>query len=319
MRRVWIIMMCAAVVLPASAWATRRSTEALSESLQGFEQSIAKLQDANSRLSDYNRDLKAHIQQGKNTLKSLAQENEQLEKDAGLYASKTEKKSGELNTFEIQMNQIKGQLQKIDQDLDAKQQKLNAQLRRQQVIWTQMGLAKDKNAIDQLEERNVEASAAVIKDKMELNEDLRNAEDRIAGLEKEVAYQSLLRQDPQISLPKLASQRDELRQQLASLSSNADQAPPIDPNQIKKLKSEISELDKRRTQDTNLLQMLQAQYDKNQRMAKNVAEEKKLQDTIAALKKDNKSLKQQTADLRFEMVDLDKRKAHLENIVKSAR
>jgi hypothetical protein len=65
--------------------------------------------------------------------------------------------------------------------------------------------------------------------------------------------------------------------------------------------------------------MLQLQYDKNQKLTKNAAEEKKLQDTIAVLKKDNRLLRQQAADLRFDMVDLDKRKNHLEKIVHSAR
>jgi chromosome segregation ATPase len=307
--------------LAANRSFVRPSVDDLTESLQVFRESVSKLEDSNAELSEYNGNLKEHIQQAKAGLLSLNKEREQLEKDAKLYASKTEKKSGELDSFDGQMNQIKDRMQSVEQDVSLKQRAIEDRLRRQQVIWEQLAVAKDNQSIDKLNERNTTASAEIVTEKVELTHRLEDARKQLEDLKEQISYESVLREDPAASLPKLTAQRDNLRQKLASLSPGpvSNQKSPVDPNELKRLNFEVNELARHYSDQTNLLQMLESQYDKNQKLTKNAAEEKKLQESINPLKKNNKLLRQQAADLKFEMVDLDKRKAQLEQAVNSAK
>ena len=323
MRRLRIFFVCCGVLLSAGVSSAdqyafvKPATDDLTESLQVFRESLLKLESSNAELSRYNRDLKEHIEQGTAQLQSLNKNQDQPKAKAD--ASKMEKKSSVLNAFEIQTDEVNDRRQNIEQEMAMKQLAMQESLRRQQVLWAQLAVAKDGN-LAQLQERNEAAVKEINTEKTELTRRLEEARRRVNDMEAELSYQSALREDPAISLPKLSAQRDRLRQKLAALSSNAPvQKSAADLNVSKKLNFEVNGLAQQRSEKANLLQILESQYDKNEKITKNAAEEKKLQDAITALKKTNMLLLQQSADLKFEMVDLDKRKSYLEKIVSSAR
>jgi chromosome segregation ATPase len=323
-RSVFVFLAICGLFFPAGlSLAVRQSgpasTRDLTERLEGFENTFSDLEAANREFLDYNRKLKAHIEQGQNALASLKKQYETLTQEAKLYASKTEKKSGELSAFEAKQDEIKSRMQTLEQDIAMKQLVIDDRRRRQEVIWEQMAAVNNNEPVAQIEERNTTALAEILNEKGELAEQWRDAQSRLADLEAQIAYEAILREDLAVSLPRLSGERDALEQRLTALAGGSAAQPAVDPKQLKKLNLEIKELAKRRLDQVNLLQMLETQYDKNQKMTKNSPQEKKLQEGIAALKRDNKLLRQQVVDLRFEMVDMDKRKSHLERVVKSAR
>lgn len=317
------IIVCGLLWVAGPSSAARRaglpSAGDLTERLEGFRDTFSRLEAANSEFLEYNRNLKAHLEQGKSEVQSLKKQHDELEKEAQLYAVKTQKKSAELISFETKKDETKARMQSIEQDIVMKQLVMHERMRRQQAIWEQLAAINNKDGVAQLQEHNTEALAQTLKEKVELSRQLKESQGRLADLEAQVAYQSILRQDPSVSLPKLTAERDHLNQKFSVVSADSVLSPPVDFNQLKKLNFEVNELAKRRSDQTNLLQMLDSQYDKNEKLTKNSPQEKKLQESIAVFKKDNKLLRQQAADLRFEMVDLDKRKARLERVVKSSK
>ncbi len=313
-----IFMMAAGLAGAAQRTSFVSSADDLTERLQDFRQSVSKLEQANEEFSEYNGSLKEHIQQGKAALESLRQEHTQLEDNAKAYDSKTHKQSDELKTFEAGIAELKGKLQSVEEQINLKQQQAGDQMVRQKIVWDQLGAA-NANGVADLDERNAAEAAELVAQKVGLAQELSSRQPQLRLLEADIAYQSLLTLDPATSLPRLTQERDKLAAQLAALSPSAKEKAPVDKGQIAKLKTEVAQLSQLRSERANLLQMLEIQYDRGQKSTRSASSEKKLQDSLGALKKDNRALRQQAADMRFEMIDLDKRKTRLEKFVASSR
>jgi chromosome segregation ATPase len=323
-RHISVFFFCGILIMTAGpAWAVQRtsfvsSADDLTARLQDFKQSVSRLEQANAEFFEHNGNLKERIRQGKSTLESLKQDHAQLKKNAEAYDSKTHKQSDELRAFETGVAELKSKLGSLEQEINFKQQDASDRLVRQKVVWDQLAAVK-ANGVADLAEHNAAEASDLVAQKVGLAQELASRQPRLRQLEAQIAYQSLLSLDPVASLPRLTQERDKLETQLAALSPSVKEKAPLDKAQIYKLKAEIAQLSKVRSERANLLQMLELQYDRSQKSARSASSEKKLQDSLAALKKDNRALRQQAADMRFEMIDLDKRKTRLEKIVHSSR
>jgi len=311
------------LILAAPAWAARPafgSADDLAENLQGLRDSVSKLEESNAEFIQANRNLKDKIEQGQLQLQSLSAARPPHPNETKPAPKKTPKQTSEPNAQQARVNDIKARFPKIEEEKYAAQQQLQSRVDRQELVWQQLALAQDPQGIDELKEQNSEAMAAVRQQKTEARSELDEVLRRVKELQKEVSYQSLLSGDPTVSLPKLTQHKEELRQQLSALTLPAvSQTSASAAGDLKKAAFEVNELARRKKELSNLLQILGSQYDKDQKTVKNASQEKKLKDNLTVLQMDNKMYHHQLADLRIEMVNLDKDKARLEKLVPSTK
>jgi DNA repair exonuclease SbcCD ATPase subunit len=317
MKRAVFVMMFGAAVAAQSCFADApgvamapQSVDDQAKSLVGFNSSLSNLETANADLSQLNRRLQQRIEQWRTVLQPLVKEHQLLEEQSRSLAANALKKTADVTALENRMTELKARQQTIEKEIMTKQSAIAERLASERVIWSQLSGASAEVGVGQRNRpgRNLQD---ILSKKVLLEGRLKVLKDHLADLQSELKYQALLADDPQVSLPQLTIQRDQLKKELSLKEANFT----VHEEEIKQLKAEIQELSKTKTDQANLLQILEVQYDKNQKFIKDAGEEKKLQETIVSLRKDGEVLKQQAADLQIEMINLDKSKAELEKTV----
>ena len=288
---------------------TEHSVEELSQGLQSLVDSSNQLVQNNDDLTVRNQNLKRRVDFLDRTSRALGENNAQLEKDLAGYEEKNKNKHGIIEQNQVNAQNAKDQMVSIDQQVAMKEIALAERQKQQKYIFELLTIANNGGSIDQ-DIQMVKATQT------KLARQVNDGQNRLQDLENEWKELSFWYGDVSISVPKLKTIQDQLKVQLDDLKKTGiSERWSRDQNQIQKLDREIKGLVKQRLSYLGALKAIENKYIGSAVSTQSQADEQKLQANLKQLKKDNKALQKQAADLRLEMVSLDKKKAGLENIL----
>ena len=286
-----------------------RSLNEFSQGLQSLADSSNSLVEVNDQLIEQNRPLKKNYVFLERQLRSLGQNNAQLEKELIEYEDKTKDKLDIMKQNQAKVDEAKARLVKIDQEIVKKEISLAERQKQQDYVFKLLAITNRGGTTEQDIQMIQNTQAQLVKQANEGRE-------RLKRLENEWQELSFWYGDSSASMPKLTATRDQLKERLGSLKKlGVFEQWRHDQSQIQKLDREVKGLVKRHSNYLGALKVIENEYIGNKESAQSLADDKKLQRNLGQLKKDNKTLQKQAADLRLEMVEWDKKKSTFEHIL----
>lgn len=247
---------------------------------------------------------KADFLRGKN--KGLEQNIVRLNDELAVYEQKTKDSKGLVEQNQNKVDDTKTRLLKMDQEIEMKKIAFAQRHKQQEYILKLLDIVKSGGTV----EGNIQT---VKKTQTELVKHLEEGKRRLEDIEAQWKELSFWYGDASLTTPQLTLTRDGLQEKLTVLKGvGISQNWSSYQAQIQKLNRDINELSKSHSSYAKTLEAIESEYTGKDATAQLRMDEKKLQQTLTRLKKDNKSLQRQAADLRFEMIDLDKKKSSLE-------
>lgn len=296
-------------IFAASLDPTEHSIDELSQGLQSLVDSSNQLVQNNDALIVRNQNLKKKVDFLERTSRTLGENNAQLEKDLAGYEERNKDKHEIVKQNQVDVQAAKDQMVNIGQQMAMKKIAFAQRQKQQKYIFELLTIANNGGSIVQDIETVKDTQAKLAKQ-------VTDGQNRLRDLEGEWKELSFWYGDISISLPKLKATRDQLKMHLADLNKTGiSERWSRDQNQIQRLEGEIKGLAKQRASYLEALKAIENKYVGNSISSQSQADEQKLEANLKKLKKDNKILQKQTADLRLEMVGLDKKKSRLEDIL----
>ena len=302
-------MICTGNVFAAPPDPMDRSLNQFSQGLQHLVESSNNLVEANDLLNADNEVLRQKEQ-------SLSQQSDFFDKDNARlgqeligYEEKTKDKIELNKQHETKADANKALLIKLDQEIALKKISLAERQKQETFVLKLLEIVKKGGTVEQ----NIQA---IKETQSQMSKQVNEAGERIRGLESEWKELSFWYGSPAVSVPQLTAIRNELKDRLAGLkNSGISEKWEQDRAQIKTLDTGVQNLIKEHSIYARDLQSIENQYDEEEKPPKFWSDEKKLPQNLNQLKRDNKTLQRQAADLRQEMVEWDKKKSVLETIV----
>lgn len=300
-------------------------SQGLAKGLSELKSSTEELATSNQSLAKDNEEFKARLNLLQMSLQKLNQENEAL--------TKTKAKLDEPSP--ARAKQIE-ELEKKSKDLDQKIADLNDQMKK----------AQDLLAQDQKEEQEVNDHInKLLNQPVPVSHDMpaeitdlkaQREKEKLATLKliaESQDHQKLLQAqllDFQKSLPlpmvskdnrreKLEAEAQQLQGEIAQLSTLATNSstPGWSEEQVQQLETVISDLEKKRDELKDLIAQMQKKTQEIHLTESQKEEQNKLQRNIEKLKNETRDLKYNLEQMQQQMVELDKRKTYLEEILKN--
>lgn len=325
MRFVFIFSTVVFFTLPAMAQdqGPAVDTSSLQSVLANLKESAEKLNEDNDQLAARDKYIRQQILQLQGQLGRLESQGNTLSEAVSQLQDSDTRQSRQVIRLQQESSDLDGHIQKAQGAVKPAQRALDAAYAEDQKLLLQL---KSMTGAPPMQDTGSAGlpSADVQKEKLKLmkmiydsqarQEDLHQA---IMAMQKNaplqpaaaaLAHQQLLKQQIQ-----------ELGSQIASVPQDpagANQDNAFDEGQIRRLEDELKDLEKNYTQ----LKDLMGQMDKKAHAAKMAADERaqegKWQANIEDLNRQGVGLRAQLDDLRSQMVDLDKRKSSLEEMIK---
>ncbi|GEM_PF-3936938 len=320
------ILLCAVGAAAVPSWAQRRdyrlrSSDDLVKEFQVLHNSVDRLVQANVEWAEHNRVLQQNIQELQRRRQAAGKDGELLVKDLADWEEKIKSKAA-MGRAKVKEDEIKDRLVNANQEIAMKKEQLKAGQEEQQRVWERLAVAGTSEGQSQ----NARNLQEYINEKKKLDRRLKDSIVQKERLEQRLDYLKLLNADSSLSVPKLMAKRDMLKSRRDILSGQSSKNPrnPVSyrdlssQERFKKLDFEVKKLAQKHLENSKLLQTIENQYNSDPSVSHS-GDEKKIQESIGKLRNENKLLKAQLANLRFEMVSLDKKKAQLEQEVKPAK
>ncbi|MBP6342843.1 MAG: hypothetical protein KA403_02805 [Candidatus Omnitrophica bacterium] len=302
-------VICAGNVFAAPPDPMDRSLNQFSQGLQHLVESSNNLVEANDLLNADNEVLRQKEQSLLRQSDFFDKDNARLELELSGYEEKTKDKAELNKERESKLDESKALLIRLDQEIALKRISLAERQKQETFVLKLLEIVKKGGTVEQ----NIQA---IKETQSQMSKQVNEARERITVLESEWKELSFWYGSPAVSLPQLTAIRNELKERLASLkNSGISEKWERDRAQINKLESGVQNLIKEHSSYARELQVIENKYDEEEKTPKFWADEKKLQQNLNQLKRDNKTLQRQAADLRQEMVEWDKKKSALETIV----
>lgn len=285
------------------------SVSELSQGLEHLVESSDNLAAANEQLSISAKALRQNEAALQEQSRFFDKNNARLEQELTGYQDKTKDKVELTKQNQAKAKEHKALLVKLDQEIALKKIALAEREKQQTYVLKLLEITKKGGTVEQ----NIQA----IKDtQIQMSRQVNEGRERINALENEWKELSFWYGSPSVSVPQLTATRNELREKLASLQkSGIYEKWEQDQRQIQKLEDGIKILVKHHNNYLEELQTIESKYDNDKNQPQFWTNEKKLQQNLNQLKRDNKGLQRQAADLRRDMVEWDKKKSALEGIV----
>lgn len=302
-------VICAGNVFAAPPDPMDRSLNQFSQGLQHLVESSNNLVEANDLLNADNEVLRQKEQSLLRQSDFFDKDNARLELELSGYEEKTKDKAELNKERESKLDESKALLIRLDQEIALKRISLAERQKQETFVLKLLEIVKKGGTVEQ----NIQA---IKETQSQMSKQVNEARERITVLESEWKELSFWYGSPAVSVPQLTAIRNELKERLASLkNSGISEKWERDRAQINKLESGVQNLIKEHSSYARELQVIENKYDEEEKTPKFWADEKKLQQNLNQLKRDNKTLQRQAADLRQEMVEWDKKKSALETIV----
>lgn len=305
-----LIVVCLFVFLPqAFAQTQGHSVDQLSHGLQSLVDSSERLATVNDTLTAQNRALQKKLDVLRQKSGDLAASNVRLNDELVLYRNKTGEKAGSLELNQKRAEEFKERLSGMNHEIEMKKIDLSQHQKQQEYVLKLLNIVNGGGTVEQ----NIES---ISKTQNHLARQLQESDRRIGDLESQWKELSFWYGDSSQTLPQLAATRDQLKDKLAVLNaSGVSENWSAYQKKIWELEKETKELDKSHSIYQRTLEVIENNYVGKNSTVQLRSDEKKLQQTLNRLKKDNKFLQKQGADLRMDMINLDKKRSILETEV----
>ncbi len=288
------------------AGSSERSIGELSQSLQSLVDSSNHLVAANDELTGRNNALKQKVDSLRARNNVLSKSIEQLTGELAVYQQKTKNRTGIVEENQSKIHEAEARLLKMDQDIELKKIALAQRQKQQEYVFKLLAMVNSGATV----EGNIQT---VRKTQEQLVKQMEEGRRRVEDLQGQWKELSFWYGDASMTVPQLTGTRDQLKEKLAALNETGVSEDWSDRQaQIQKLNKEIKALAKSHLSYSKTLEVIESEYVGKDATAQARSDERKLQQTLNRLKKDNKTLQRQAADLKFDMIDLDKKKASLE-------
>ena len=314
------------------------ATSALQDVLSSLKQSVEKLSVDNNQLSSQDNLVKTQVLELQMQLGQLQAQGDALGKTAEKLQDKNTGRAQQITRLEEENFELDNRTQKDDVAIKSIQQSLDAAYPEEQKLLAQLKNRQDGplyngpgplSSWDQVSSGSEIASRRQ-KEKLKLMKMIYDSQER-----QEALHESILEFQKNTPLlpaagalahqQQLKDQIKDLEAQIAAYSSNGpgplssrDQVRSVsqwDNAQLGELELELKGLEKNYMQLKDLMEQMSKRAQKAQMTVNQHIEGEKLQGNIDDLKRQSVKLIADLDDLRSQMVDLDKRKSHLEAMI----
>lgn len=302
-----VLFVIAGLSLPAFSGSSDPTVGELSQSLESLVEGANRLVAVNDELTARNNTLKEKSDSSRARNELLIKSNDQLSGELAVYQQKIKNRTEVVEHNQLKVNEAEARLVKMDQNIESKKIALAQRQKQHEYVFKLLAIVNNGGMVDQNIQTVRKTQEQLIK---KLDEGRRRVED-LEGQWKELSFWY---GDAALTLPQLKGTRDHLKEKLAALKGTGVLEDWSDLQaQILKLKKEIKTLSQRHFSYFKTLEVIEKEYLGKDAAAQAGSDERKLEQTLSRLKKDNKTIQRQAADLRFEMIDLDKKKTSLES------
>ncbi len=327
-----LAVMSISLLLVSSSWAQEErnivsATSALQDVLSTLKDSVDKLSVDNDQLAARDKSMKQQMAQLQMRLGSLRQEGDRLNQAAGKFQNSNPRRARQITELEGESFDWDNRIKKAQDSIALIQQSLDEKYKQDQALLLQL---KDLTgatlpAAPQAPSLESQTALQVQLEKLKLMKMIADSQDRQAALQQSILdYQkskSMLPQAAAINQQLVQDQINALQAQAAALPTPSipvklGSANQGDGLQAKELQLELKVLAKNYGQLKDLINQMDKKAGITKMSAEQHAQEEKLQGSLENLNHQSAGLRAQLDDLRSQMIDLDKRKTSLEEMIK---
>lgn len=320
------IVLSAILVFSSSAWAQddhlASATSALGDVLSTLQDSVHKLSADNSLLAAKDNYIKNQMQSLEGKLQNLRLQGDALNKAQAPLIEKNDQLSKQINQLQQQGFDVDNDIQKDEADIKLMQRSMDAGYQEDERLLLQLKQkAPILSAPSQSQTKDDEIKFQT--EKLKLIKMIYESRDRQAAIHQSILdYQKDTPASPAAAAlgqqALLKAQINALQMEVSSYPSSMPASVDVhwDDEQLQQLEDELSVLEKDYHQLKDLMGQMNERIKGNQLNAGEQVEAHQLRGHIENLNNESQQLKVQLDDLRSQMVDLDKRKSHLEELIK---
>jgi len=303
------------------------ATTALQNVLSTLKQSVEKLSLDNDQLAARDNAMKNQLLQLQKQLQHLESQGDLLDKAAAPLRDNNTRRAEQISHLEEENYDLDNRTQKAEVSIKSIQQSMASGYQEDQKLLLQLkGMQNILPVSSEGQSVESQAQARLQKEKLKLMKMIYESQQRqealhesILGFHKDIpllpaagalAHQQLLKEqikDMQAKLNAFVPEKS---------SANYGLADQWDDAQLHQLEMELKVLDKNYLQLKNLVELMSTKAQSSRMTVSERVEEGKLQGSIDDLRNKEEGLKAALVDLRSQMVDLDKRKTRLEEMIK---
>lgn len=282
------------------------SVSEFSRGLQGLAESTDRLQRENDRQERLNAGIKERVGFLEKNVGQLTKENQQLEKEILELGEKTKGKDEQIKQIQDSAQKSLDALKKTDQEIALSQIAFAERQKQQKYLLEILTLAREKGSF------HIEMKS-VLENQETLRQKASSGLKRVEDLEREWKELSFWYGDSTVSLPQLTDVKNKIQEQIKGYQRNNVSAQwTRNHTEMKRMEKEIKEIVFQHDLYMDMYKALESKYIEGDLSKEVQQEEQKLQINLTHLKRKNKALQKQAGELRYEMVNLDKKKTELE-------
>ncbi len=292
------------------------ATDHLEATLTDFKESIAQMSSANDALDLKNQGVRAKINQLQSELDQSLKQEQELSQDVLKLQQNNDARGQQIARMEKEILDTDAQAAALDQGAQATNERL-AGMR-----------LEDQQLSDQITQMQGTMPQQALPDNDQRKEKLKLIKMIYESKEHQGQIQRQLLQLKKESPPSIASQeqerQDQLKKDIAQIEAEVNQAQPPKANtfayteeDLQALEGELDKVQKNYDQLQSLFAQMKEKVQAVQQISpKQRQEQQKLQSSVDDLTRESKSLRLDMDELRVQMVELDKRKARLEALLR---
>ena len=324
-----IILVVTAWTLPA--WAQDddigTATGALQNVLVNLKQSVEKLSLDNDQLSTQENTMRSRVAQLQSQLGALQAQGEVLDRSVVELKGNSPRRAQEITRLEDENYQLDDQIQKDEVGIKSIQQTLEPAYQENQRLLVQLkGMGNALSVSPQPGAPVEQADDHAQKEKLKLMKMIYDSQERQEKLHE--AIMNYQKDAPLRPADTALAQQEVLKVQIKELQATIDALPPDKPaedgfadqwddRQMRQLQDELKVLERNYVQLKALMEQMTRKAQQIKPTVSEHVEEEKLQGNLEQLNRQAISLRVDLDELRAQMVDLDKRKSHLEDMIKN--
>jgi chromosome segregation ATPase len=301
------------------------ATSALQSVLSNLKQSVEQLSLDNDQLAARDRAIKQQVRELKDQLGALESQGELLDKAAGQLQDKNPHRSEQIARLEEENYELDDRTQKTENSIQQIQQSLEAGYREDQRLLLQLKrMTNSMPGLPEAQPADSQAAVRLQKEKLRLMKMIYDSQKRQGALHESIL--EFQKNTPLLPGASALAHQQLLKEQIKDLETQLSAYPPrrmtavpaeqLDDTQLHQLELELKALEKNYLQLKDLMGQMTKKSQNAQGTIGDRAEAEKLQKNIDDLNHQGAGLRAGLDDLRSQMIDLDKRKSQLEDMIK---
>ena len=301
------------------------ATTGLQDVLLTLKESVEKLDSDNLQLASQDETIRAQLSQLQSQLGRVKAQGELLNKSVDKLRSPNPGRAQQITRLEEENSQLDARLQHAQSSIQLIQQSLDSGFQEDQKLLLQLkGLSNDASSLPEVESPRIAADARLQKEKLRLLKMIYESQQR-----QETLHASILetqQKTPLVPAAAALAHQQQLNAQIKDLEGQIAQYPPVktgfgsadqwDNDQLQQLGTELKVLERSYLQLKDLTGKMGQKARGFKMTVSQHVEGDKLQSSLDDLNRQGQGLKADLEDFRSQMIELDKRKTRLEEMVK---